>query len=77
MKVYIKNFDVGSKGIEFEVRSKDDKKQVGDFYLTMTALIWCQGKTAKENGIKVSWEEFIAICASEKSRIAAIKAAKG
>ena len=64
MKVSIKSFDVKmdvkSKGIEFEVRDPKGK-QLGDCYLTMTGLIWCSGKTSKENGKKISWKKFIAM----------------
>ena len=63
MKVYIKSFDVDmevkSNGIEFEVRSPDDAKQLGDCYLTKTGIIWCAGKVKKQNGIKISWSDFI------------------
>jgi hypothetical protein len=80
LKVHIKSFDVEmdvkSKGIEFEVRSTDDTEQIGDCYLTMTGLIWCKGKTKKENGIKVSWSDFMSLCASDDSLKAAVKAAK-
>ena len=80
MKVWIKSFDVEmqvkSNGIELEVRSADNKDQLGDCFATMTGLIWCAGKTGKKNGIKVSWQDFISICASEKSLKAAVKSAK-
>lgn len=80
MEVWIKSLEVEmqvkQKGIELEVRSKDGKDQLGDCYATMTGLIWCKGKTKKENGIKVKWEDFIAICKSEDSLKAAVKAAK-
>ena len=63
MKVSIKSFDVEmnvkSKGIEFEVRDPKGKR-LGDCYLTMTGLVWCKGKTAKENGKRISWQDFIA-----------------
>ena len=63
MKVTIKSFDVGmevkSKGIEFEVRSPDGTKQLGDLILTKSALIWCAGKTSREKGKKLSWDKFI------------------
>ena len=79
MKVHIKDFainmDVKSTGIEFEVRTPEDK-HLGDCYLTMTNLIWCVGRTGKKNGVKVRWEDFMAICASTASLKAAIKAAK-
>ncbi len=62
MKVSIKSFDVAmdvkSKGIEFEVRDTKGR-QLGDCYLTMTGLIWCKGKKKKENGVWVSWKQFI------------------
>jgi hypothetical protein len=81
MEVWIKSLEVEmqvkSKGIELEVRSKDGKSQLGDCYATMTGLVWCKGKTQKENGVKVKWEDFIAICASEQALKAAVKAAKG
>lgn len=79
MRVYIKKFvdvEVKSTGIEFEVRAPDNQEQLGDCYLTMTGLIWCDGKTPRVNGVKVSWDDFMAICDSKESLRATIKAAK-
>jgi hypothetical protein len=80
MEVWIKSLEVDmqvkQKGIELEVRTKDGKDQLGDCYATMTGLVWCKGKTQKENGIKVKWEDFIAICASPETLKAAVKAAR-
>ncbi|MDK2126404.1 hypothetical protein [Parachitinimonas caeni] len=80
MEVWIKALEVEmqvkQKGIELEVRSPDGKEQLGDCYVTMTGLVWCNGKTKKENGIKVKWEDLIAICKSDASLKAAVKAAK-
>ena len=80
MQVKIKSFDVGmdvkSNGIEFEVRKPDGSAQIGDCYLTMTGLVWCTGKTAKANGIKISWSDFTEIMKSEATKKAALKAAK-
>jgi hypothetical protein len=80
VKVHIKSFDVDmevkNKGIEFEVRSPDDKEQLGDCYLTKTGLVWCKGKIAKARGVSVSWNDFMAVCESEASLKAAVKAAK-
>ncbi len=63
MKVAIKSFDVEmdvkTKGIEFEIYTPDGKEFLGDVILTKTGLIWCRGKTARANGISVSWNEFI------------------
>ena len=80
MKVLIKSFDVDmqvkSNGIELEVRSPDNTQQLGDCYATMTGLIWCVGKTGKNNGVKVSWQDFIDLCQSKETLKAAVKAAK-
>ena len=78
MEVWIKSLEVDmqikQKGIELEVRSKEG--QIGDCYATMTGLIWCRGKTQKENGVKIRWEDFQVLCSSDESLKAAIKAAK-
>ena len=80
MKVLIKSFDVDmqvkSNGIELEVRSPDNTQQLGDCYATMTGLIWCVGKTGKNKGVKVSWQDFIDLCQSKETLKAAVKAAK-
>ena len=64
MKVTIKSFDVGmevkNSGIEFDIHSPDGENFLGDLILTKTGLIWCDGKTSRANGKKVSWQEFIA-----------------
>ena len=62
MNVNIKTFGVDmavkNTGIEFEIRDTQDNF-LGDCYLTKTGLIWCRGKTTKQNGVRVSWEDFI------------------
>lgn len=61
MKVNIKDFDVEmeikNNGIEFEVRSNENKF-LGDFIVTKSGLIWCEGKTSRKNGVKISWDKF-------------------
>ena len=63
MKVTIKSFDVGmevkTSGIEFEVRSPDGRNHRGDVYLTKRGLVWCQGRTPREGGVSITWNEFI------------------
>lgn len=80
MKVFIKSFDVEmqikKKGIELEVRANNGGEQLGDCYATMVGLVWCKGKIQKSNGIKMSWNDFMTICASKESMKAAIAAAK-
>lgn len=62
MKVKIKSFDVGmevkNNGIEFDVYEPSGKR-LGDLVLTKSGLIWCEGKTTRQNGVKVTWKEFI------------------
>ena len=62
MKVGIKNFDVKmeikNKGIELDVYDNNNK-HIGDLHITKTKLIWCKGKTSKDNGIEITWGKFI------------------
>ena len=62
MEVKIKDLgielEVKSKGIEFGVRDNSGA-HLGDLYLTSTRMIWCNGRTHKENGIEIDWEDFI------------------
>ena len=80
MQVSIKDFyvnmEVKSNGIEFEVRSPDGSAQLGDCIISMTGLVWCKGKTSKAHGVKMTWEDFIAIATSNESLKKAVKAAK-
>ena len=80
MGVHIKQFEVNmqvkSNGIEFEVRTPDGASQIGDCYLTMTGLVWCKGKTTKQNGIKISWDDLATVLGSSEAKAAAVKGAK-
>lgn len=62
MKVYIKSFDVQmevkTKGIGLDVYDTNDKL-MGKLYITKTKLIWCRGKTKRENGKSIRWNNFI------------------
>lgn len=63
MNVSIKNFDVDmkvkNKGIELDIYDNDGE-HLGDLVVTKTRLIWCKGKTKRENGKKVTWAQFTA-----------------
>ncbi len=63
MKVWIKNFDVEmevkNNGVEFEVYSSDGVTHRGDLVLTKSAVIWCEGRTKRENGQRLTWDKFI------------------
>jgi hypothetical protein len=63
MKVSIKDLSVDmeikNSGIELDVYSADGSKHLGDLIVTKSGLIWCKGRTSRENGEKVSWDKFI------------------
>lgn len=63
MKVMIKEFgldmEVKTRGIELEIRSPDGTKQRGDLVLTKTKIVWCKGRTSRDRGVAVTWEEFV------------------
>ncbi len=60
-KVFIKDLQVDMEiknvGIELAV-SHTDGSHKGDLYVTKTGLTWCPGKTTKENGQKIDWDDF-------------------
>jgi hypothetical protein len=80
VEVKIKKLDINmyvkQNGIELEIRKPDGSSQVGDCYVTMTGLTWCIGKTAKANGVKISWDDLATILDSSEAKKAALKAAK-
>lgn len=62
--------DVKSKGIEFEVRSKDIL--LGNCQLTTDGIVWCQGKKRTN----ISWSDFIALMHDAEKLKAAVKVCK-
>ncbi len=63
MKLNIKDFsaksiEVGTNGVEFEVKDTKDKS-LGSLVITKGSLIWCKGKTKKEDGKKITWKKFM------------------
>jgi hypothetical protein len=64
MKVAIKKLSVEmpvkNKGIEIEVRDGSGE-HLGDLIVNRAGLIWCKGRTRRENGIKVTWQRFISM----------------
>jgi len=63
VNVSIKEFDVAmnvkNKGIELDI-SDPNGTHLGDLVVTKTKLIWCKGKTKRQNGKTVTWEDFTA-----------------
>lgn len=62
MKVSIKDFaislEVKNNGVEFKIHDNGGRHK-GDCYVTKTGLIWCEGKTTRQNGKRISWEKFM------------------
>ena len=62
MKVSIKDLSVSmevkNKGIELDVYDSQER-HLGDLIVTKSGLVWCKGRTRKENGTPVTWTEFI------------------
>lgn len=64
MIVGIKEFNVEmnikTAGVELEVRDPDGRHR-GDLVVTKANVIWCPGKTTRDNGKQISWDRFIAM----------------
>lgn len=62
MKVSVKDLsvtmEIKNNGIELDVYDNADK-HLGDLVVTKSKLIWCKGKTNKNNGKSISWDKFI------------------
>ena len=62
MNVWIKEFQVEmqikNRGIELTVYNTDGA-QLGDLVVTKSGLIWCAGRTTRDNGKKKSWTQFV------------------
>ncbi len=63
MKVKINSLDVDmqvkNRGIEFQVRSSDGDKHLGDCIINRKGLTWCRGRTRRQTGTRISWRKFI------------------
>lgn len=63
MDVMIKDFSVAmqikTRGVELAVYDRDEF--LGDFIVAKSGVIWCRGKKARKNGIKLPWRDFIAL----------------
>ena len=61
MQVTIKSLDVNmelkNRGVELEIRNPQGEF-LGDLVVTKTQLIWCKGKTKRQNGKTISWAAF-------------------
>lgn len=62
MKVKIKSFDVAmelkNNGVELEIRDNSGSF-LGDLVITRSKVIWCKGRTSRQNGKSVTMKKFI------------------
>jgi hypothetical protein len=81
MQVKIKELaaeiELKNKGIELEIRDPSGNF-IGDLVINKSNIIWCEGRTKVENGIKLSIPNFIQKMKDEsgKSGTAVKKAAR-
>jgi hypothetical protein len=65
MKVAIKSLEVDmeikNKGVELEIFEPNGLDKLGNLVITKSELIWCAGKTRRDNGTKVKWPAFVAL----------------
>lgn len=67
----VKSLDIGSKGIEIAVN--DTKGHAGDLYVTMSKIIWCKGKTGKDQGVDFTWLQIMDIAKHKEEVLSYIK----
>ena len=74
----VKNFHVDQelKNNGIEIGVWEDDKQFGDIYVAKTGVVWCDGKTHRENGTKFSFKELSLLAAYKEDAIKAAKKAK-
>ena len=68
-KVLLREIDpveIKNSGIEIIVRDNKDK-HLGKLLVTKSQVIWCKGKTQKENGVSLKWDDFFQLM--EKSNL--------
>lgn len=63
IKTFSVDMEVKNNGVEFEVKDNAGN-HLGDCYATKTGLIWCAGRQRRENGKRISWDEFAALMAA-------------
>ncbi len=57
--------EIKNKGVELEIYEADGTTRLGDLVITKTDLIWCAGRTRRENGIKLKWPAFVEMISSQ------------
>ena len=79
MSVKIKDLDatieLKNNGMELEIRDSDENF-IGDLVITKAAVIWCEGKTGRKNGIRVPMKKFLDLMRGQEEPVAPKKRAK-
>lgn len=78
MQVKVKDLsaeiELKNKGMELEIRDNDGIF-LGDLVITRASIIWCEGKTGRDRGIKVSMTKFLDMMRGEAPAKKAVKKA--
>ena len=67
IKQFVGRVKLGNKGIEIEARTGDGE-HIGDLIVTRAGIIWCEGKTQRKNGQRLSWLPLASLARSKGSK---------
>jgi hypothetical protein len=75
---FVKDFSVEQelKNNGIEIGIWDGDKQFGDIYVAKTGVVWCDGKTHRKNGTRLSFDELSLLCRNLDAALEAAKAAE-
>ena len=59
IKDFSVNMDIKNNGIEFDVSNNG---HIGDLIVTKTGIIWCEGRTQRAQGRKITWQQLRDYC---------------
>lgn len=78
-KAFIKDFHVEQelKNNGVEIGVWEGERQFGDIYVAKTGIIWCEGKTHRKNGSRISFKELSLIAQYKDAALKAAKEAAG
>jgi hypothetical protein len=59
IKDFYVDMNVKNNGVEFDI---SDGGHLGDLIVTKVGIIWCEGRTRRAQGRKISWQELRDFC---------------
>ena len=76
-RAWVKDFHVEQelKNNGIEIGVWEDGKQFGDIYVAKTGVIWCEGKTHRQNGVRFSFKELNLLAEYRSEALKAARAA--